>query len=140
MSKQAYAAHSANEVGQWHALVEHLTCVGKESRRFANGSPWADEAALAGLLHDLGKYADRFQERLKGQDHGLDHWSQGAWIALSSHRAVAAALAIQGHHIGLQRGALVSLRQMNLAVLEQQHPQRLQLSDPDSTRLLQRAA
>ena len=140
MSKQAYAAHSANEVGQWHALVEHLTCVGKESRRFANGSPWADEAALAGLLHDLGKYADRFQERLKGQDHGLDHWSQGAWIALSSHGAVAAALAIQGHHIGLQRGALVSLRQMNLAVLEQQHPQRLQLSDPDSTRLLQRAA
>ena len=140
MTDQVYAAHSANAAGKWHALAEHLTCVGNKSRQFASGSPWADEAALAGLLHDLGKYADRFQERLKGQDHGLDHWSQGAWIALSSHRAIAAALAIQGHHIGLQRGANHSLKQMNLAAIEAQHPQHLQLSDADSTRLLQRAA
>lgn len=38
--------------------------------------------SLAGLLHDLGKYADRFQARLRGEDSGLDHWSQGAWLAL----------------------------------------------------------
>jgi len=32
----------------------------------------------------------------------LDHWSLGAWMALSEFGSVAAALAIQGHHIGLQ--------------------------------------
>jgi len=137
--KPTYAAHSANAAGLWHALSEHLRCVGESSRRFASSAPWADEAALAGLLHDLGKYADRFQARLKGKDHGLDHWSQGAWIALSNHRTVAAALAIQGHHIGLQRGASQFLRQMNLSVIEGRHPLNLQLSDPDSKRLLQRA-
>jgi hypothetical protein len=30
------------------------------------------------VLHDLGKYADRFQRRLEGKDSGLDHWTQGA--------------------------------------------------------------
>jgi CRISPR-associated helicase Cas3/CRISPR-associated endonuclease Cas3-HD len=91
------------------------------------------------LLHDLGKYADRFQRRLEGKESGLDHWSQGAWIALSKYKSVAAALAIQGHHIGLQRGFSTELRKMQPENLVANHPQRLQLSDPDVDRLLQRA-
>lgn len=35
---------------------------------FARDQPWAEEARLAGLLHDLGKYGDRFQARLRGED------------------------------------------------------------------------
>ncbi|MDY7099542.1 MAG: CRISPR-associated endonuclease Cas3'', partial [Pseudomonadota bacterium] len=102
-------------------------------------SAWADEARLAGLFHDLGKYADRFQKRLEGKDSGLDHWSQGAWIALSQHHAIAAALTIQGHHVGLQRGASPDLRGMDLDKLAVRHPFNLQLSDPDASRLVQRA-
>ncbi|MGB7289141.1 MAG: CRISPR-associated endonuclease Cas3'', partial [Candidatus Macondimonas sp.] len=134
-----YFAHSANPAGHWHLLKNHLAAVAKLAEAHAGVARWADEAALAGLLHDLGKYADRFQARLAGRDSGLDHWSQGAWIALSQHRAIAAALAIQGHHVGLQRGHSSALRGIAPDKLAVQHPFNLQLSDPDTDRLVQRA-
>lgn len=134
-----YYAHSQNQAAQWHPLQLHLTEVANHAKSHAATAHWASEAELAGLLHDLGKYADRFQRRLEGQESGLDHWSQGAWLALSKYKSVAAALAIQGHHIGLQRGSSTELRKMQPENLVANHPQRLQLSDPDVDRLLQRA-
>lgn len=134
-----YFAHSANRADKWHPLAEHLECVSQRAREFGGAQPWADEAGLAGLLHDLGKYGDRFQARLQGKDQGLDHWSQGAWVALVEHRAIAAALAIQGHHVGLQRANTDALRRMNPQSLVQNHPFGLALSDADHIRLKQRA-
>lgn len=134
-----YFAHSGNAHDHWHPLSTHLRCVGDNAMHFAAKTPWASEAQLAGRLHDLGKYADRFQARLHGDDAGLDHWSQGAWFALTKHRAVAAALAIQGHHVGLQGGGLTALRSLSPDNLQRQHPQRLALSDPDVEHLATRA-
>ena len=134
-----YYAHSQNQAGQWHLLQLHLTEVADLAKSHAATAQWAREAELAGLLHDLGKYADRFQRRLEGKESGLDHWSQGTWLALSKFKSVAAALAIQGHHIGLQRGAVQNLREMQLQNVAANHPQHLQLSDPDADRLLERA-
>lgn len=139
MDPTTYYAHSNNQLGKWHPLAEHLRFVGLLARKFSANTKWSDEAELSGLLHDLGKYADRFQARLKGQDSGLDHWSQGAWVALAEHRAIAAALAIQGHHVGLQRANTDALRRMNLQGLTQNHPFGLALSDVDHERLKQRA-
>lgn len=134
-----YFAHSANGSGNWHQLADHLASVSKIAKEFLQGRNGAEEAALAGLLHDLGKYGDRFQARLHGKDQGLDHWSQGAWVALAEHGAIAAALAIQGHHVGLQRASTDALRRMNPQSLIQNHPFGLDLSDSDYTRLKQRA-
>ncbi len=134
-----YYAHSANSANCWHPLQVHLTSVANLARLWATSTTWAGEAELAGLLHDLGKYADSFQRRLEGKESGLDHWSQGAWLALSKYKSIAAALAIQGHHIGLQRGSLQELRNMQLQHVAANHPQHLQLSDPDADSLLQRA-
>ncbi len=130
-----YLAHSKNEHGQAHPAKEHLAEVSRTATYFAGKLPWSSEAALAGLLHDLGKYADLFQARLRGEESGIDHWSAGAWVALSEYQAVAAALAIQGHHIGLQHGDIQSLRK-----LAEPHPPHLKLSDADLVRLKLRAS
>jgi CRISPR-associated helicase Cas3/CRISPR-associated endonuclease Cas3-HD len=134
-----YFAHSANPVGDRHPLSQHLEGVAGLACEFAKAAPWAGEARLAGLLHDLGKYADRFQARLRGEDAGLDHWSQGAWIALLRHRAKAAALAIQGHHVGLRRGDAPALKSLNPATLQPRTLDGLELSDPDPDKLERRA-
>lgn len=134
-----YFAHSANGYGKWHKLAEHLTSVSKIAKEFLQGQSGAEEAALAGLLHDLGKYGERFQARLHGKDKGLDHWSQGASLALR-HRAVAAALAIEGHHIGLQRGSKDSLRRLLPVNLPAAVLPGLALSEPNVERLESLAA
>lgn len=134
-----YLAHSANGHGQTHPAKEHLAEVAKLAAEFAVNAAWSDEAHLAGLLHDLGKYADLFQARLRGEAKGLDHWSPGAWVALKECQAVAAALAIQGHHVGLQQGGKEALYAMNPATLCHRHPLNLKLSDADLGNLESRA-
>lgn len=135
-----YYAHSANSGGDWHGLADHLASVAATARGFAHFAPWATEAELAGLLHDLGKYGDLFQARLKGEASGIDHWSAGAQHALLEHHAVAAALAVEGHHVGLQTGAKDALRRLLPENLKSNHPFRLVLSDSDTGRLKDRAA
>lgn len=129
--KNEYFAHSRNLVGVMHAARDHLAAVSKLAGEFAGDSSWKSEATLAGMLHDLGKYADLFQARLRGEASGLDHWSPGAWVALQDFKAIAAALAVQGHHVGLQQGNREALRALNPVTLSQHHPLNLKLSDPD---------
>lgn len=134
-----YLAHSANDIGETQPLKAHLAAVSAMARNYMEAHAMADETALAGILHDLGKYGDRFQLRLQGKDSGLDHWSQGASVALSQFQAVAAALAIEGHHIGLQRGSKESLRRLLPDNLASAVLPGLRLSDPDIARLQSRA-
>lgn len=65
-------------------------------------------AALAGLLHDLGKYDPAFDARLRGEAVRVDHSTAGAAALLAqagaTHDGAAAELlayAILGHHAGL---------------------------------------
>lgn len=85
--------------GLWQPLSVHLRNVATLARRFAGPLGLADEAELAGLLHDLGKYAERFQQRLRNPAiHGINHWAAGA-----AHVAnmASVAFAIDGHHTGV---------------------------------------
>jgi CRISPR-associated endonuclease/helicase Cas3 len=134
----AYFAHIANRVDHWHPLHTHLSAVAQLAGKFSSSMKWSNEARLAGLLHDLGKFGDLFQARLRGEVSGLDHWSVGAWSALQ-HRCAAAALAIQGHHIGLQSLAREELRRLNPKWLVE-HPQPLNLTAPDIESLNNRFA
>jgi len=66
-------------------------------------------ARVQGLLHDLGKYCERFQrDRLSGQGPSLDHSTRGAQIVVERYKTggVMLAYGIAGHHAGLANGQL----------------------------------
>jgi CRISPR-associated helicase Cas3/CRISPR-associated endonuclease Cas3-HD len=137
-----YLAHSANEANEVDFLRSHLEGVATLAAEYASQFDASEEARIAGLLHDLGKYGDLFQERLKGHERGIDHWSAGAWAALLRYEAngIASALAIQGHHLGLQEASKDHLSQLNPEILQANHPLGLRLSEKDISVLLQRLA
>lgn len=137
-----YYAHSAPASrptrDAWEPLRDHLRDVSERAALFASAFGAAEEARLAGLLHDLGKYSERFSRRLEGLERGLDHWSAGAWAAAVRFRNAAVALAVQGHHVGLQApDALNQLRKPagGLELTEDDFPSLLALLEADGLSL-----
>jgi len=137
--KQGYWAHSKNDCGSPDYLSQHLKDVARKAAGFAAVFGAAKEAEMAALLHDLGKYGDLFQKRLEGKARGIDHWSPGAWVALMNYKekGIAAALAVQGHHIGLQRADRDALGELNPDKLQANHPLGLKPSEAKYENLLQ---
>lgn len=134
-----YLAHSDSPSGREDLLCAHLEDVAVRAAEYAEVFDCGDEARLAGLLHDLGKYGHLFQRRLEGKESGIDHWSAGAWAALTRyrHNGIGAALAMQGHHVGLQKADKDSLRELDPRKLIQCHPQGLRLSESNVDILMQ---
>jgi CRISPR-associated endonuclease/helicase Cas3 len=105
-----FYAHTANDgrghplpesSGRWQFLHDHLRSVADLAQRFAFPIGLNAEAEIAGLLHDLGKYAERFQLRLRNPAiHGINHWGAGAAHA-AVLKAWSVAFAADGHHTGL---------------------------------------
>ena len=104
-----YYAHTAEtktgepdpNKSRWQLLSAHLQGVAKRAREFGSPFGLADEAYLAGLLHDLGKYGERFQQRLENPSiRGINHWTQGAFVAFQN-KNIRLPFAIDGHHTGM---------------------------------------
>ncbi len=100
-----YYAHSENKSGVWESVYEHLKEVSNISKQFASEWGCSVEGEVAGLFHDLGKYTDAFQDVLRGAIK-VDHATPSAAAALYQYKfdGIASAIAIQGHHDGLQFG------------------------------------
>ena len=94
-------AHSSNNDGHLHDLVEHLTCVAKMAAEFAGKFGAADFGYWAGLWHDLGKFHPDFQAYLASPTarRGPDHSSAGSLLAQGSCPPIA--FLVAGHHGGL---------------------------------------
>ncbi|HNT35926.1 MAG TPA: CRISPR-associated endonuclease Cas3'', partial [bacterium] len=135
-----FLAHSASDTGHVDSVRSHLSEVARCAAEFAGAFGAQEEARNAGLLHDLGKYGDLFQKRLRHETSGVDHWSLGAFQALMHAKAlgIASALAIQGHHIGLQWASQDSLRNLSPEFLMQGHPLGLRIPDESLSVLLKR--
>lgn len=110
-----YAHSTSNSTKQdWQLLSAHLKNVGSlaaaRSSRF-NAEQWG---MVAGLLHDLGKYSEAFQQRLNGSERRADHSTAGAKVVIEHLSAVQGeqwgllakllAFVIAGHHAGLANG------------------------------------
>lgn len=96
-----YLAHIADD-GKTQTVKEHLTGTAKLASDFASVFDAADQAELAGLAHDIGKYTAAFQSRLQG-GHKVDHATYGAYKCFL-RRQLAAAFAVMGHHGHLPDG------------------------------------
>lgn len=100
--------HSKNSDGKGvpELLSTHLNLVSERMAKFM--SFWSYERAgrIAGLFHDLGKYADQMQKRLENpvKVEGKNHAAAGAyWVARFFKNGMPLSLAILYHHGGLQR-------------------------------------
>jgi len=109
-----YFAHSEGAKGEWEPTAKHLREVSQLAGDFAEVFAARTEGEFAGLLHDFGKYGDRFQRRLKRLESGVDHWTAGAWECFDRCKllGVAAALCVQGHHIGLRQATKAALTEI----------------------------
>jgi CRISPR-associated endonuclease/helicase Cas3 len=108
-----YYAHSLNgePFENWHSLEEHLWQVAELAACFAAEFSAAEWAYLAGLWHDLGKYAVEFQQyiraandaHLEGKPGRVDHSTAGALQAMArlDRPGMILAYLLAGHHAGL---------------------------------------
>src|SRR5579872_564678 len=114
---EAYAHSKPNSPrSTWHRLEEHLRGVAARAAEFAAPFGGAEVARIAGLWHDLGKYAMDFQEYLRVNGEAseaddplpgrgcVDHSTAGAVLAMRtfSKRGLPVAFAIACHHSGLR--------------------------------------
>jgi CRISPR-associated endonuclease/helicase Cas3 len=108
---EVFYAHSTNKKDRsdWQPLSGHLHGVSKIAGEFAAVFNAAGLAELAGLLHDIGKYTEKFQRRIAGEALRVDHATRGAMLAygLSGYLL---AYALAGHHAGLADGLVAGAR------------------------------
>jgi CRISPR-associated endonuclease/helicase Cas3 len=106
--QQAYA-HSANNDGVRHLLVDHLQAVAEMAAQFAAPLQATELGRSLGLWHDLGKFHPEFQRYLLDAEagrrrRGPDHKAAGARVA-EAHNLVPLMLPLRGHHGGLRTRA-----------------------------------
>lgn len=102
-----YLAH-INKNGEGQSIEQHLSNVEELCRQWAV-EPIKDLAAVAGKLHDIGKYSDEFQKRINGNNHiQVEHAICGAKevkkIFGMSPCVPLLEYVIAGHHTGLPDG------------------------------------
>ena len=97
-----FLAHISADGQRTQSVRDHLLGTAALAEAFARPFGGQEQAYLAGLLHDIGKYSGAFQQRLQGGPK-VDHATAGAKVALDA-RQPEVAFAIAGHHGGLPDG------------------------------------
>lgn len=103
-----YIAHKTDD-GREEPINDHLRLVAEKAAAFAGSFGSADWAYNMGILHDVGKYSDKFQRRIKESGPKVDHSSVGAYVMSAINRDIGPLLSycIAGHHSGLPNGDYV---------------------------------
>src|SRR5690554_2873801 len=100
-----YLAHKVNEHEQ--TLREHLRRTSNLAGAFAETFDAGQFTQKVALFHDIGKYSEEFQKRIRGANIHVDHSTAGAKLLYESSKnalGLVAAYCISGHHGGLPDG------------------------------------
>lgn len=104
-----YFAHTREDAPQeqWQLLIDHLSAVAERSASFASDFGAGEWARVLGMVHDVGKGSEAFQERLRGKPIQVDHATAGAQLLAKLYGVVGKQLAyaVAGHHGGIPNGA-----------------------------------
>ncbi|MBW7883706.1 MAG: CRISPR-associated helicase Cas3' [Caldilineaceae bacterium] len=107
MQYYAHSKEGTNEA-EWQRLKDHLVASGDLAFALGRDAGVSHLAKVAGLLHDIGKYSQAFQDRLRGSKRLVDHATAGAREVMTlfpdpphRHFAELISYCIAGHHSGL---------------------------------------
>lgn len=127
-----YFARCNEDKTKYQTLTNHLTNVSVLAGTYAETFTTREMGETCGLLHDIGKYSDDFQKRIRGEKLQTDHSTAGAktaYLLAAKQHDLHSSLAyhlmsyvIAGHH-----GGLPNRGNANASGLFQ----RLQNSDPE---------
>jgi CRISPR-associated endonuclease Cas3-HD len=122
-----FFAHSTDcqDQSDWEPLLDHLKAVARTAGENAAKFGAGELGRTAGLLHDLGKYSDKFQKRIMGSCDKVDHAAPGACIAEAQYGKLGKLIgfAVAGHHAGLADGTLTAATQGRTTPLSERLPQ-----------------
>ncbi len=97
-----YLAHISGDGKREQSLIDHLKGTSRLAGQFAAEFGFRDWGECCGLLHDIGKYSEKFQERLRGSAVKVDHATAGARVCEEQGGFYGAlGYCIAGHHAGL---------------------------------------
>lgn len=101
MADIKYLAHINGEREE-QSLKEHLENTAALCGKFAEHFGAYDWGYCCGLLHDIGKYSQKFQERIRGSEIKVDHATAGAKLCWDQKGMYSfLSYCIAGHHAGL---------------------------------------
>jgi len=108
MDFYAHSSRISEDRNSWQHLRDHLDAVSDRAKRQGQKIGCGNASALAGQVHDLGKYTVEYLARLDGATASVDHSTAGAWHVLQDlpegpDRLMAELVAycVSGHHAGM---------------------------------------
>ncbi|NLO85172.1 MAG: CRISPR-associated helicase Cas3' [Clostridiales bacterium] len=102
MASDHFLAH-VHEIYGNQTIKDHLNQTAELAASFAKSFDAEADGYYAGLMHDIGKYSDAFQRRIRGASIRTNHSNAGAKEAFQAKHPMAA-FSIAGHHGGLPDG------------------------------------
>lgn len=99
---EKYLAHISEDKIREQSVAEHAENTGQLAKKFAEAFGYGDWGYCAGILHDIGKYSEVFQRRIRGDKCKVDHATAGAQVCWEKKGFYSLlGYCIAGHHAGL---------------------------------------
>lgn len=122
-----YVSHVAED-GRVEEVATHLKEVAEMAAGFARGFGAEEWAYAVGMVHDIGKYSEEFQDRILRDGPKVDHSTAGAALLRQKDLKLLAYCAA-GHHGGLPDGGAAGDEQGSTLIGRLQKAARGELHD-----------